>query len=115
MRTYGRVTNEDGTKTWVEVTTDANGYNDAVTIATLAQCLKLSIGESPFYANFGINAQQSVTTQIFPDYYVQQTQQQFSPHFASLVISKVPGITSPVYTVNLVTHQGARVSFPVPT
>ena len=54
-------------------------------------------------------------TQIFPDYYVQQTQQQFAPYFASLVISKVPGITSPVYNVNLVTHQGARVSFPVPT
>ena len=109
------MTNDDGTKTWYEVTTDANGYNDAVMVTTLAQCLKLSIGESPFYANYGINAQQSVMTQIFPDYYVQQTQQQFSKYFASLVISKVPGKTSPVYNVNLVTHQGARVAFPVPT
>ena len=43
MRTYGRVTNEDGTKTWVEVDTDANGYNDAVYVTTLAQCLQLSV------------------------------------------------------------------------
>jgi hypothetical protein len=115
MRTYGRKTNLDGSKTWIEVTTDANGYNDAVMITTLAQCLKLSINESPFYANYGINAQQSVMTQIFPDYYVQQTQQQFAPFFASLVISKVQGATSPTYNVNLVTQQGSRVAFPVPT
>lgn len=115
MRTYGRITNEDGSKTWVEVTTDASGYNDAVYITTLAQCLQLSVNESPFYANYGISAQQSVLSQIFPDFDVAKTQQQFSQYFASLVISKDPNNPTPTYNVNLVTQQGSRVTFPVPT
>lgn len=115
MRTYGRITNEDGTKTWVEVDTDANGYNDAVYITTLAQCLQLSVNESPFYANYGISAQQAVLTQIFPDFDVAKTQQQFSQYFASLVVSRAPNTQNPVYNVNLVTQQGSRVAFPVPT
>ena len=36
MRTYGRNYNPDGTYTWVEVSTDANGYNDDVYLTTLA-------------------------------------------------------------------------------
>lgn len=114
MRTYGRITNEDGTKTWQEVTTDANGFNDAVYITTLIQCLKLSINESPFYANYGIPAQQSILTQIFPDFYVAQTQAQFAPYFASLSVSRTQGTPDPTYQVNLVTQQGSRVAFPVP-
>ena len=54
MRTYGRVYAEDGSYTWVEVSTDANGFDDMVMLTTLAQVLKLNLGESPFYANFGI-------------------------------------------------------------
>jgi hypothetical protein len=46
----------------VEVTTDANGYNDAVYLTTLSQVLKLNLGESPFYANYGIPQYQSVLT-----------------------------------------------------
>ena len=94
MRTWGRVTTtsnysgaigffeiglsgigstETGTSqssTWVEVSTDANGYNDAVWLTTLAQVLQLGLNESPFYGNYGIPAQQSAVTQVFPDYYV---------------------------------------------
>ncbi len=54
MRTYGRQYNADGTYTWVEVSTDANGFDDAVWLTTMAQVLQLHLGESPFFANFGI-------------------------------------------------------------
>ena len=115
MRTYGRIINPDGSKTWVVVSTDANGYNDSVYLTTLAQVLKLNLGESPFYANFGIPQYQSVMTQVFPDFYVMQTQQQFSPFFASLAINKQPGATSPTYAVNALSHSGALLNNEIPT
>ena len=104
MRTYGRVGN-----TWEEVTTDSNGFNDQVYITTLIQVLKLNLGESPFYANYGIPARQSVVQQIFPDYYVSYVQQQFSPYFASLTISRVSE-SPPTYQVNLITHTGVKLN-----
>lgn len=108
MRTFGRITNEDGTKTWVEVSTDAAGYDDYVWITTLIQTLKLSLNESPFYANYGIPAQRAVIQQVFPDYYVAATQAQFAQHFASLIVSKVDA-PDPTYKIDLTTNQGVRV------
>lgn len=101
MRTWGR--DRDGK--WVEVSTDANGFDDAVWITTLIQCLLLNLGESPFYANYGIPAHPSVVTQVFPDFYVARTQQQFASRFASLVIAKQQSAT-PTYRINVTTHQG---------
>lgn len=118
MRTWGRVPNGLGGMKWIVVETDVNGFNDYVYITALIQCLKLSVGESPFYANYGIPAQQSVVTQIFPDFYVNQMQQLFSPYFASLIIAKVPpvaGNPDPIYNINIVTNQGARVSLEIAT
>lgn len=109
IRTFGRITNEDGSKTWGEVDTDAQGFNDAVWLTTLIQCLKLSIGESPFYANYGIPAQRSIVQQIFPDFYVAQTQAQFAQYFASLIIAKVANPLTPEYNVNVVTNQGVKI------
>lgn len=108
MRTYGRVSG-----VWTEVQTDADGFNDGVWITTLIQCLKLSIGESPFFANYGIPAQQSVIQQIFPDFYVAQTQAQFAPHFANLVVSKVAS-PAPEYRINLTTQQGVTMAASIP-
>ena len=115
MRTYGRVTNADGSRTWVEVQTDSQGYDDYVWLTTLCQVLQLNRNESPFYANYGIPAQQSVIQQIYPDYYVAITQQQFAQYFANLTVSSVPGY-SPVYQVSVTTHQGvpALEYVPVP-
>ena len=115
MRTYGRVTNKDGTKSWVEVTTDNQGYNDYVWLTTLCQTLQLNLNESPFFANYGIPSQQSVLQQVFPDYYVSITQQQYSQYFANLNISKVNSPT-PTYQVSVVTSQGvpALEYVPVP-
>jgi len=115
LRTYGRVYAEDGSYTWVQVSTDANGFNDDVYLTTLVQCLKLNLGESPFYGNYGIPAQPSVVTQVFPDYYAAQTQTQFAPYFASLAITRVQGSFPPVYQVNVVCHSGSTYGVKVET
>ena len=114
MRTYGRIVNPDGSKTWVEVQTDSQGYNDYVWITTLIQCLKLNLGESPFYSNYGIPAHPTIVQQVFPDYYVSATQQQFSPYFANLAISRIP-ISTPTYRVNITTQQGVKVATEIAT
>ena len=106
MRTYGRIYSGTAYQ-WVEVSTDANGYNDNVMMTTLCQVLQLGRGESPFYANYGIPAEQSVVTQVMPDYYVLQTQEQFAPYFASLIIVRVPTATNPTYNVTALCHSGA--------
>lgn len=116
MRTYGRIKDSaspTGFK-WIEVQTDANGHDDYVWITTLIQCLKLNLGESPFFADYGIPAQQSVIQQIFPDYYVMQTQQQFAARFASLIISKQP-FAQPTYNVNIVTNAGVKIVMDIAT
>lgn len=113
MRTYGRVYDQNGAATWVVVTTDANGYDDPVWLTTLVQCLKLNLGESPFYADHGIPAHQAVVQQIMPDYYVARTQQQFASYFASLIVAKETSPT-PTYRINLITHAGAKIVQSVP-
>lgn len=120
MRTYGRVLVDplqpDGPKRWVEVNTDAQGYNDHVYLTALAQVLKLNLGESPFWANYGIPARDSVLQQIMPDYNVVFTQQQFAPYFANLQIAKRK-LPTPVYDIAVTTNQGVTLNatIPIPT
>ena len=87
-----------------------------VYVTALAQTLKLNLGESPFYANWGIPAKESVVQQIFPDYFVLLTQQQYAPHFAYLSVSKVPSPT-PTYRIKAITNKGVQLnaSVQVPT
>ncbi|MHB8406452.1 MAG: hypothetical protein ACYDCJ_13650 [Gammaproteobacteria bacterium] len=116
MRTWGRIGQVNGTGgTWVEVSTDADGFNDQVYITALVQALKLNLGESPFFGNYGIPALQSVIQQTFPDFYAAQTQTQFSPYFASLVIRREIGLFPPVYAVRAVCHSGAILTTAVAT
>lgn len=111
MRTWGRIADSSGNLTkWVEVSTDANGKNDMVYLTALAQALQLVLGESPFYANYGLPAFQTIVTQVFPDYYVMQTQAQFAPFFASLTVSRASGYTSPTYNIQAITHSGAIIN-----
>lgn len=105
-RVYGRIPKTGGGFTWITVQTDANGNNEYVNLTWLIQDLKLVLGESPFYANWGIPAVQSVVQQIFPDFYVAQVQQQFAGYFSSLIISKVSGTTEPTYNVQVLTFSG---------
>lgn len=111
MRTYGRVPvdplDPKGPQRWVVVETTAQGFNDDVYITAMAQTLKLNINESPYWANFGIPARQSVMQQIFPDFYITFTQQYYSRFFASLIVAKIPE-PEPHYRFSLVTHQGFK-------
>ena len=107
MRSFGRNFDVNGNPTgWVEVLTDAAGNNDGVYLTSLAQALKLNLGESPFYANYGLPAFQTIVTQIFPDFYVMRTQTQFMPFFASLTIYGIIGTSTPTYNIRAVTHNG---------
>lgn len=113
-RAWGRVYNEDGTYTWTPVVTDpVTGDNTAVRITQLIQVLKMDRNESPMFANYGIPARLSVVQQLFPDIFVFQTQAQFAPFFASLIISRLPS-TTPSYLVNITTVTGEQLSMTVP-
>ena len=115
MRTYGRIPDGSGGLRWVEVSTDDDGSDSYVYLTTLCQCLLLNTGESPFYSQYGIPAQQSVLQQLFPDFYVTQTQTQFSQYFASLIISKVENSSRPIYNVNVITKAGTKMQAQVAT
>ena len=121
-RTYGRTTNTlTGEKTWYEVTTDDDGFDDMVWLATLAQVCRLNLGESPFFSDWGIPARESVITQIYPDFYVSLTQQRFAAHFMSLFLYKMEdaiddtGRPAPHYRFEVVTNAGAFLASDVPT
>ena len=124
MRTYGRVyaLNPDGSRQnpqppgypyWQQVSTDANGYNDAVMLTTLCQVLLLNLGESPFYANYGLPAVPTIVQQVQPDFYITRTQSQFAKYFAALIVAKL-GSNPPAYKINVTTNQGAKVVLEVP-
>jgi hypothetical protein len=119
MRTWGRINQVDGLGgTWVEVTTDANGFNDNVMLTTLVQTLKLNLNEDPFNAQLGIPAQASVLQQIQPDYYINVIQQYFAPFFAALLVAKEPQQPNqpmPTYRINVTTQSGAQLVGPVAT
>lgn len=119
MRTWGRIGQvDDKGGTWVEVSTTPAGDNTAVYLTSLIQVLKLNLGESPFFGNFGIPAQQSLIQQIQPDYYVSLTQQYFAPFFAALLVSKVaakPNQPKPTYDINITPFSGSTLAGPVAT
>jgi hypothetical protein len=123
-RTYGRAQNPDGSLqrtanggyVWTTIQTDSAGQDGYVWLSTLAQCLQLVKGESAFYANYGISSPQAIITQVYPDYDVQVTQQQFQQYFALLSIARSPngvqeddGSVSPVYNINAVLLNGTQI------
>lgn len=101
MRTYGKING-----VWTKVETDANGFDDNVWLTTLMQNLKGQVNESPFFSSDGIPAQACAVSMIFPDFYVNQIQQKFAPHFQYLQITKAAGAT-PTYNIKVITHSGA--------
>lgn len=104
MRTWGRVGG-----VWTLVETTAAGDDTPVWLTTLIQTLKLELGESPFYAQYGIAARQSIVSQIAPNYSVSMIQQQFSQYFASLSIQRVTGADDPTYAINAITLRGQTI------
>lgn len=115
MRTYGKITNKDGSRSWIEVTTDANGFNDAVYLTTLAQVLRLNLNEDPFFADWGIPQFQTIITQVFPDFYVNFIQTKMMQYFASLSITRVQNSNPPTYNVTVVTHLGSILNTEIAT
>lgn len=128
MRVYGRTQDvRTGEKTWWTVTTDAGGFNDSVYLTALAQVVKLNLGESPFFAQYGIPAHEAVVTQIFPDYYLAFIQQQYAGYFASLLLVSQPvtqgsadsfatgqdGAPAPRYMISVLANNGARIGVTV--
>jgi hypothetical protein len=110
MRVYGRTTDELGNKSWVVVQTDSSGNNEYVYVTALVQVLKLNLGESPFYANYGIPAKNSVIQQIAPDFYIAFTQMQYAKYFASLIITKAAATfpPRPTYNVSVLMTTGTK-------
>ena len=107
MRTYGV---DQATGQWVEVV-----ETSYIWLATLAQTLRLNQGESPFYANYGIPAQNSVYTQIPPDLAVNRTQTQYAPFFANLTVVKQQNTLNPIYNISAVFQNGTIISSMVAT
>jgi hypothetical protein len=123
MRIYGRIVPNilyPDVKQWVEVTTDANGFNDMVYLTNLLQVIKLNLHESPFFSNWGIPAHASVMSQIAPDYYMNLTQQRFAQYFTLLILTNLPnrldddGRPEPGYQYNVITQYGAVLTDTIP-
>ncbi len=112
MRTYGR----DANGNWIEVQTAANGDNSEVWLTTFAQALKLNLGESPFWGNYGIPSQASIQSQTAPDYYVALMQQAFSSYFVALSTQRTSGSNGqPIYNILAILNNGAIITAEVPT
>ena len=95
-----------------EVVQVSVGY---IWLTTLVQTLRLIEGESPFYGNYGIPAYKSVHTQIAPDAAVSRTQSQYSPHFASLAVSKQQLAAQPTYNISAIFTDGTTIQSVIAT
>lgn len=122
MRTYGRVRDPKTGEfvpdpitgmLWRVVQTDDSGFNTDVFLTTLCQVLLLNLGESPFFANYGLPAQPTVVSQVQPDFYVSRTQSQFAQYFAALLVTKQQS-DPPTYLINVTTTQGSKAVVEVP-
>ena len=116
-RVYGRIPLDPlvpkGPKQWIVITTDSNGFSDAVHLTALAQTLLLNLNESPFWGNFGIAAKQAVLQQIPPDIFVTAIQRYYQQFFAAITVAKTNDLT-PTYDINVITQLGSKLSFSVP-
>lgn len=96
------------------VETDSAGNNDLVYLTCMCQVILLNLNESPSFANLGLPARQAVLSGVPPDYNMSLIQRYFAPYFASLVITRAPKSNPPAYLVNVVTHQGVKLSARIP-
>ena len=107
MRSYGI---DPATNKWTTITDPSYIY-----LATVAQTLRLALGESPFYGNYGIPAQQSVINQIAPNLAVNNTQNQYAPYFASLSMTSQSIVPQPTYAISAVLQNGTTIQTTVAT
>lgn len=102
MRIWTRQHQPDGTRRWVAV--DRN----QATIAWLQNALLLQLGESPFWADWGIPVNKTLVSRIWPDYYMTLTQERFADYFASLTITQDPNPAddNPTYRITALFPDG---------
>lgn len=102
MRVWTRQHQPDGTRRWIAV--DGNQAQ----IAWLQNALLLQLGESPFWADWGIPVTRTLVSQIWPDYYVNMTQQRFVDSFSSLQITRDPADNddNPTYRIAAILPDG---------
>ena len=72
---------------WVYIT-DPELINFEIMLAAL----KAEPREMPFFANYGVEAQDSVMSRTMPDYWMIRTQEQFAKNFKSLSIVRDPAV-----------------------
>lgn len=103
MGIWTRQYQPDGTRRWVSVRD-----NQAI-IAWLQNALLLQLGESPFWADWGLPVTQMLVTQVWPDYYVHMTKQRFEDYFTSLRITRDTAQDSaePSYTISALFADGS--------
>jgi hypothetical protein len=71
--------------------------------------LQLRVGESPFFADAGIPAEDSIITQQEPDYFVNQVKARYQSKFNRFDISKISG-NPLVYNIALTTKNNQTVN-----
>ena len=98
---WGRIYDANGNPTWVQVTTDANDFNDYVYLTALVQCVKLNLGESLYWSDFGIPAHQSIMQQLPPDYNVSYISRFFMQFFPSVIVTRTAPATISTPRFNL--------------
>lgn len=106
MRVWTRVMGSDGKRTWQPVD------NDQGNIAWLQNALLLQLGESPFWTDWGLPVSKTLVSQIWPDYYLNMTQQRFRDVFPTLQVTRqrVDGQSDPVYSIRAILSDGTAYS-----
>lgn len=108
MRIYHKVRNDQtGEQKWLVLTDQ-----DDVYVFWLVEVLRLVLGESPFFANWGIPATETIVTNIYPDYYVALVKDQFTPYFQSLNITRIDTkeLRTAAYSIEIITLNGKFIN-----
>lgn len=101
MRVWGKLKNTDGTYKWVAYGDNLPGGRDMAYFIWLQNVLLLVVGEDPFNPDWGGWSFKSMAQAIWPDYYMQLTQQRMAPYFSSLAITRgtAPDSVTAAYNV----------------
>lgn len=108
MRIYHKIKDENTNRTkWIIITDP-----DEIYVFWLIEVLRLILGESPFSADWGIPATETIATNIYPDYYVSIVKEKFAPYFQYLSIERLDHNVdrAVVYKVEIIKLNGQSVS-----
>ncbi|GBQ07532.1 hypothetical protein [Saccharibacter floricola] len=106
MRVWTRIKQPDGSRRWQAVD------GDEANIAWLQNALLLQLGEAPFSTDWGIPVSQTLVTRIWPDYYLNLTQERFRETFPMLQITRQQNDSNPnpSYVIRALLNDGTVYS-----